>query len=634
MDKMDGKSKDIVAENVGKLKELFPEVFTEGKVDFVALKQKLGEHVDDRDEHYSLTWNGKSRARKFAQTLSTGTLRPCKDESADWDTTQNIFIEGDNLEALKLLYESYQKKVKMIYIDPPYNTGKDFVYKDNLKDNIKNYKTITCQVDDKGRNLSSNPETNGRNHTNWLNMMYPRLMLARNLLKDDGVFFVSIGKEEVHNLINVMNELFGDECHKNIIVIRRGIKSVQAQFETIDSFNRGHEYILFYSRNADFRFTKCFVPHKIFDEDSVAEGSWNNHWRGTDRPTMRYEIFGIKPKTGQWRWGEERSMQAKKNWLKLCNEIGVDASQPEIDKWVSDKEAGKNCKYNLLRLSATERPEHYIRPSEGKLASDFWPDIKPNGGSQLKKCMGGNFFDTPKSIDLLERLTNFLCDDDDIVLDYFAGSATTAHAVMRLNAEGASTGSLPGKRKFVMIQFPEPCNKKSEAFNAGYKTIAEISKERIRRAAAMIKKENPDYKGDLGFKVFKLDSTNIKSWEVDSSLDENQMEAFVESIKFGRSDEDVLYEILLKYGLDLTLPIVERTISGQKVFDIGGGTLLICLSDSIDHHVASGIAKLKDKFNLETKWVVFKDSGFVNDAAKTNAFQILKQACIPDIKSL
>ncbi len=628
MEKMDGKTMGIVAENVGKLKELFPEAFTEGKVDFEALKEVLGTFVDDRDERFSFTWNGKSKARMIAQTPSTGTLRPCKEESVDWNTTQNIFIEGDNLEVLKLLQKSYHKKVKMIYIDPPYNTGKDFVYKDNFKDNIKNYKEITGQVDGEGRNLSNNPETSGRYHTDWLNMMYPRLRLAKNLLKDDGVIFISIGKEEVHNLISIMNEIFGEECFKNIIVIRRGIKSVQAQFETIDSFNRGHEYLLFYSKNADFRFNKCLVPHEASDEESIIEGSWNNHWRGTDRPTMRYELFGIKPKTGQWRWGEERSKQAKDNWIMLCDEIGSNASQSQIDKWVADKELKESRKYDLLRLSNTGKPEHYIRPSEGKLASDFWSDVKPNGGSQLKKCMGDKFFDTPKSVDLIERLTTFLCESDDIILDYFAGSATTAHAVMQLNAEDS------GNRKFIMVQLPETTDEKSEACKAGYKTIAEISKERIRRASAKLKEDNPDYIGDLGFKVFKLDSTNIKPWEVDFDMTERTLEDFISNIKPDRREEDVLYEILLKYGLDLTLPISEHTIAGQKVFDIGMGALIICLADAISLETVEGMAKLKEELNPEIMRVVFKDSGFADDVVKTNAVQILKQAGIVDVRSL
>ena len=621
MDKMDGKSKDIVAENVGKLKDLFPEAFTEGKVDFDALKQKLGEFVDDRDEHYSFTWNGKSRARTLAQTPSTGTLRPCKDESLDWDTTQNIFIEGDNLEVLKLLYDSYENKIKMIYIDPPYNTGNDFVYKDNFKDNIKNYKAITGQVDGKGRNLSSNPETSGRYHTDWLNMVYPRLILSRELLRDDGVIFISIDDNEVDNLKKICSEIFGEENFVGLFV-REAIKGgSQSRF-----FRQTHDYILVYGKSINnlifsgFKKEKMILNHKD-GNGPYAKGRELNKWgagsRREDSPSLWYPIKGPNGEDvfpirndgseGRWRFG-------KSTMQKLLKEGNAIFEKRENGTWIV---------YEKLRGNKTHVKQFISILKDKYLNAKATEELK----TLFEKERA--IFDFSKPSILLKDLTLLSNPyNDGIVLDFFAGSSATAHAVMQLNAEDGGT------REFIMVQLPETTDKKSEAFNAGYKTIAEISKERIRRAAAKIKEENPDYKGDLGFKVFKLDSTNIKSWEVDSSLDEKQMEAFVESIKLGRSDEDVLYEMLLKYGLDLTLPIVERTIERQKVFDIGGGTLLICLSDSIDHHVASGIAKLKDKFNLETKWVVFKDSGFVDDAAKTNTFQILKQACIPDIKSL
>jgi adenine-specific DNA-methyltransferase len=503
MDHVENKaSKNIIEDNIEKLKDLFPEAFTESsdegeprwKVDFETLKQILGDYTENRQERYSFSWNGKSRARLIAQTPSTGTLRPCPEESVDWDTTKNLFIEGDNLEVLKLLQKSYHKKVKMIYIDPPYNTGNEFIYPDKFQDNLDTYLRYTGQVDDEGFKVSTNSETGGRYHTNWLNMMYPRLKLARNLLRDDGVIFISVGKEELHNLIKTMNEIYGEECHKNIIVIRRGIKSVQAQFETIDSFNRGHEYLVFYSKSSNYRFNKCLIPNTFDDEEEV-EGSWNNHWRGTDRPTMRYELFGIKPKNGQWRWGEARSLKAKENWKNLCEEIGSNPSQKEIDTWVMKKEKEYGERIDLLRLSSTSKPEHYIHPSEGKLASDLWSDLKPNGGNQFKRIMEGNYFDTPKSVDLIYRLLSFLSGPNDIVLDFFAGSATTAHSTFKLNCEENSF------RNFIMVQLPEPTKEDSEAYKAGYKTIAEIGKERIRRAAKKIQGEHPEYDGDLGFQT-------------------------------------------------------------------------------------------------------------------------------------
>lgn len=618
MDKMDGKTMDIVAENVGKLKELFPEAFTEGKVDFEALKEALGTFVDDRDERYSFTWNGKSKARMIAQTPSTGTLRPCKDESVDWDTTQNIFIEGDNLEVLKLLQKSYHKKVKMIYIDPPYNTGKDFVYKDNFKDNIKNYKEITGQVDGEGRNLSNNPETSGRYHTDWLNMMYPRLKLARNLLKDDGVIFISIDDNEVSNLRKMCDEIFGEENCRGIVSRPTGTPSGQGYDILVNEI----DYVLVYAKSIDaaligLPFSKD--DEKIYDQ----EDEWGQYLtrslrktggedRREDRPTMYYpikdpdgnDVYPIGP-TGyesRWRCGED-------SYRQLIAENRIE--------WKRGNEGWKP--YQKFYL-------------EGRLKqpSNLWQGIEGNkkGSLTVKGLFDNKVFDTPKPVGLIERCLRISTQTEGVVLDFFAGSATTAHAVTQLNAEDS------GNRKFIMVQLPELCDEKTEAFKSGYKTIAEISKERIRRAAAKIKEDNPDYNGDFGFKVFKLDSTNIKPWEVDFDMTERTLEDFISNIKTDRREEDVLYEILLKYGLDLTLPISEHTIAGQKVFDIGMGALIICLADAIPLEVVEGMAKLKEELNPEIMRVVFKDSGFKDDVVKTNAVQILKQAGIVDVRSL
>ena len=369
-------------------------------MDFDKLKRTIGEELDEGDERFGMTWPGKNDCFKVIQTPSIATLKPAKEESVNWDSTENLFIEGDNLEVLKLLQRSYYGKVKMIYIDPPYNTGNDFIYPDNYAESLETYLAYTGQTNEEGKKFTTNPESSGRFHSKWMNMMYPRLFLAKNLLKNDGVIFISIGGEELPNLLLAMNEIFGEECFKNIIVIRRGIKSVQAQFETIDSLNRGHEYVVFYSKSSDYRFEKYFVPRDKTNDEEIT-GGWNNHWRGTDRPTMRYEIFGIKPKTGQWRWGKDRSHAAIANWEHLCKELEDNPSIQEIDRWVEEQEAKNNDKLDLLRLSATGKPEHYIHPSDGKLASDLWIDVKPNGNSQLKKVMKAKLFDTPKSVDLL-----------------------------------------------------------------------------------------------------------------------------------------------------------------------------------------------------------------------------------------
>lgn len=632
MEKMDGKTMDIVAENVAKLKELFPEAFTEGKVDFDALKEVLGTFVDDRDERYSFTWNGKSKARMIAQTPSSGTLRPCKEESVDWDSTQNIFIEGDNLEVLKLLQKSYHKKVKMIYIDPPYNTGKDFVYKDNFKDNIKNYKEITGQLDGDGRNISNNPETSGRYHSDWLNMMYPRLKLARNIMKDDGVILISIDDNEVSNLRTICDEIFGEENFIGTFVV-----NATPNGRDYGHIAKNHEFCIFYSKNIDkcettllpdlaktFKYQDNISGFNIHPLYNSNEAFHKNNRKNlyypfyvyTDRPIKDfgddfYEIglekttnsIEVYPPLSQknavqfvWRWGQEKA-------LKNINQeiIGYKTSSGEyriVQKMRTDEK--------LIRSIITGK-EYTSR----------------RGTAEVESLLGGKFFSFPKPLELLKKFVTAGMGEDSLMLDMFAGSSTSAEAVMRLNFEDK------GKRKYVMIQFPENINEENK-----FETIAEISKERIRRSAAKIKEENPEYDGDLGFKVFKLDSTNIKPWEVDFDMTERTLEDFISNIKTDRREEDVLYEVLLKYGLDLTLPITEHDISGQKVFDIGMGALIICLSDAISLEVVEGIAKLKDELNPEIMRMVFKDSGFKDDVVKTNAVQILKQAGIVDVRSL
>lgn len=609
---MNSQSMDIVADNISKLKELFPEAFTEGKVDFDALKEVLGNYIDGREERYSFTWNGKSKARMLAQTPSTGTLRPCKEESVEWDTTQNLFIEGDNLEVLKLLQKSYHKKVKMIYIDPPYNTGKDFVYKDNFKDNIKNYKEITGQVDVEGRNLSSNPETSGRYHTDWLNMMYPRLKLARNLLKEDGAIFISIDDNELHNLRKLCDEIFGEEN----FVANVAWKHTQQSKNDEPYFSRNYNSLVIYRKSEALR--KFRLPRTEEDNKnySNSDNDPKGDWRSGDvrspslRETLRYNIITpsgkiIEPPENGWRW-----------------------SEPEVKKKISTGEIffSQNEDRIIRKI--------YLANQDGRTPENVWADESSGttrqANTELKELFSGNTpFDTPKPTMLVRKIAQlFGTEKEFIVLDFFAGSATTAHAVMSQNQEDE------GNRKYLLVQLPEITDEKSEASKAGYKTIADISKERIRRAASKIKEENPGYQGDLGFKVFKLDSTNIKPWELDFDLTEQDLEDQISNIKQGRKEEDVLYEVLLKYGLDLTLPITEHGVAGHKVFDVGMGALMICLSNDITLDVVEGIAKLKGELKPEIMRVVFKDAGFADDVVKTNAVQILKQAGIEDVRSL
>ena len=586
-DKIEGMSMDIEKANMDKLRTVFPECFAEGKLDIDKLLSLCGEYIDNDFEKYKFEWKGKSESLRLAQRRSTGTLRPKPDESVNFDTTQNVYIKGDNLEVLKLLQTSYYRQAKMIYIDPPYNTGNDFVYEDDFKDPLERYKEVTQQA------TKSNPETMGRYHTNWLNMMYPRLRLAANLLRDDGVIFISIDDNEVHNLRKLCDEVFGEENFRNTIIIRRGAKNLQAQFETIDRLNSGFEYVLMYSKNSSTRFSKIYKE----DDTATPVGSWNNHWRGTDRPTMRYELFGITPERGQWRWSKERSYEAIKNYNDMLLELNDDnPSQELIDEWYLKTLKNRGIeKIDLLRKSSTNKPEHYVAPSNKVLLNDLWDDLKPNGSSYTTKLFGQNIFSMPKSVDLLKRLISFIANEEsDIILDFFSGSATTAHAVMQLNVEDG------GNRKFIMVQLPELCNEKSDAYKAGYKNICDIGMERIRRAGAKIlaeaEKSNQQLKfgeeekplPDVGFKVFELDSSNLKTWDGTPVTNEaeqlefiNRLNDMLDTVKPDRTDHDMIYEIILKVGLPLTSPISEIDVQGKKAYVVDDYLLLICLAENI-----------------------------------------------------
>lgn len=611
MDKMNGTTMDIVAENVKKMRELFPEVFTEGKVDFEALKEVLGDYSDTREERYSFTWNGKSKARMLAQTPSTGTLRPCPEESVDWDTTKNIFIEGDNLEVLKLLQKSYHKKVKMIYIDPPYNTGKDFVYKDNFKDNIKNYKEVTGQVDSEGRNLTSNPETSGRYHTDWLNMMYPRLKLARNLLRDDGVIFISIDDVEIGNLRKISDEIYGEE---NLIgIFCRKTKSGGGS--AADSCAVEHDYVVSYAKNSGTAaalltdFGEQYL-RRYKEKDAIGPYFWDT----MERSSTATKPYLIEAPDGSMLTGK---------WFRSETTFKSDLEKGEVR--FLDKGNGAWSVQFKQRLADGKKLRTIIE--ESSITDKDFRSLN----QELEDLVGCGLGHPPKPLKLLETLIYSVTpngDSDPIILDFFAGSSTTAHSVMSLNARDNLS------RRFVMVQLDEISDQDSDLLKNGFKNVSELSKERIRKAGKVVKENNPLYQGDLGFKTFKLDYTNIKPWDVNFSLSEQDLVDQIDNIKDERSEEDVLYEILIKYGLDLTLPIKEHSIAGKKVFDIGMGALIVCLSDSITLDVVEGIAKLKDKLNPEIMRVVFKDTGFKDDVVKTNAVQILKQAGIEDVRSL
>lgn len=594
-------SLDIVSDNISKLKELFPEVLTEGKIDFKVLQDILGNEIEEEEEFYRFTWAGKSQSRREAHKPSTGTLRPCKEESVDWDTTQNLYIEGDNLEVLKLLQKSYSNKVKMIYIDPPYNTGKDFVYKDNYKDNLKNYQQVTGQVDSDGNKMSTNSESDGRYHSNWLNMMYPRLKLARNLLTDDGAIFMSIDDCEYENLKKLSTEIYGEEnFFADMIVVRAEGGGLAKRVI------KGHDYLLVFAKSLR-NFKGIYKPKDVRGKIVTKEG--RDFWIEEDWLRKEFGKYG----TLLYEEIEEIRGIEKKN---------------EIDEGI------KNGLYTLIKKQNGNIVGRYRALDEdGTKFYSILKHLNKNGIESLRELGLETIFDFPKPITLLKEIvygtTIFTSNKSEIILDFFSGSSSTAHSIIQLNSEDK------GNRKFIMVQLPEPTDEKSEAFKSGYKTITEIGKERIRRAGKKIKEENPLNSGslDTGFKVFKLDSSNIKGWDGLPDNLENSLFESQDNIKSDRTEEDVLFEILLKYGLDLTLPIEEKIIEGKKVFNVGYGALFICLGNDLTSKVAEGIGQWKETLKPETCRVIFKDGGFT-DVEKTNSVQTLKRFGIQEIKSI
>jgi adenine-specific DNA-methyltransferase len=686
MEKLDGQSMNIVNENIEKLKEIFPEVFSEDKIDFEKLQEELGNFTDTDNERYNFTWNGKQEAKKIAQTPSTGTLRPCKEESKNFDTTQNLYIEGDNLEVLKLLQKSYHKKVKMIYIDPPYNTGKDFVYKDNFKDNIKNYLEQTDQVDSDGNRLSTNSDTSGRYHSDWLSMMYPRLKLARNLLKDDGVIFISIDDNEVNNLKKLSDEIFGEDNFINIISAKmKNIAGASGGGED-KRLKKNIEYILIYAKN--YEFIKPFNPIYTTTEITELIQYYKNNdisWKYTsvlyysgDKEYVSSTVDGsgdeikifrrinpIYKSVGQLIKEENKS--EKEIYYKYIEKIFTTAMpQSSIRVRVLDEVSKQNELSDLYSIEYVPRSgknkgkvyEQFYKGDKLRLITWLKDVVDIQKKSIYKKDLKGTFWDGfnlnnlskegdvkyengKKPLSLLTDILTMCSKEDDLILDFFSGSATTAHAVIDSNYRYNKNC------KFITVQLPEMLNssKKEEKELCEFlesikkpKILTELGKERIRRAGDKIVEESGKTDLDTGFKVLKLDSSNIREWDSDfDNLADNLLDS-VDNIKEDRTSEDLLYEILLKYGLDLTLPIEEKIINDKKVFIIGFGALVVCLDNDIDIQTVEKIAELKktfiEEYGIETTRVVFKDSSFKDAVVKTNAIQVLQQFDIDEVVSV
>lgn len=663
----DTQSTDVIAENIAKLKSLFPEIVTEGEkgasVNVDVLKQLVGDAtVTDCDEKFGLNWHGKRRARQLALTPSTGTLRPCPEESVDWETTQNLFIEGDNLEVLKLLQKSYAGKVKLIYIDPPYNTGNDFIYPDNFSDRIQTYFEVTGQAGD-GQKLASNPEASGRFHTNWLNMMMPRLKVARNLLRDDGVIAVSIDHHEVAHLRCALADIFGDENYINTLVWVNNLKGRQI---SAHGAALTHEFVVIFAKNQDLveefdvqvEWARSLMPsaYKGFKyevlKDSKGEYVLKNQLYNTNstfneetRPNLVFNIH-YNPSTEEVKTTAIDDDQRYEGFEIIRPHRSSDGKHKyHAWRWSRSKVEEEADDLAFVANGKEWRVFTKVRGFAATVLKDLVTDISTNGGSNdVKEVLGECPFTYPKPLSLMRVLVQAVThgDEDAFIMDFFAGSGTTAHAVM---VENALFGT---HRRYCLVQLPEALDPKDSNQKAASKfcdrigkprTIAELAKERLRRSADKVREDCPMLSGDLGFRVFKLDSSNIREWEPSREDIAESLEAHVKNLRTGRTDEDILYELLLKRGLDLCVPIETKEIAGKTVHSIGAGTLFACLSKSITaaegEPLALGIVEWHKELDpAGDTTIVFRDSAFADDVVKTNVAEILNQSGLKNVRSL
>lgn len=641
---IDGFSMNIEQTNLDKLRSVFPECVSEGKLDIDKLLSLCGEYIDNDFEKYKFEWKGKADCLRLAQKRSTGTLRPCPEESVDWDTTQNLYIEGDNLEVLKLLQTAYYRKVKMIYIDPPYNTGNDFVYADDFADPMARYKEVTQQT------TKSNPETMGRFHTNWLNMMYPRLRLAANLLRDDGVIFISIDDAELYNLKKICDEVFGEENYVATLVYDKNRKN-DAKY-----FSIGHEYMLVYFKSAAtiydmgivLRATKEGID-EVKEEFQRLRTLYNDDWTKVNE--------GLKALYASWPADDPRKS--------LARFTRVDKKGPYRDDGNISWPGGGGPKYDVLH-PITGKPckvpsRGWVYPNPNRMKEEIergrvvfgkdestTPKIRTNlfeqdtevlrsvhfsyaqtATQEFNKLFDGvRIFENPKNPSDIKKLVEYITakTDGDIILDFFSGSATTAHAVMQLNAEDG------GNRRFILVQLPELCDEKSEAYKAGYKNICEIGKERIRRAGKKILEEHTQvtmeedkHPLDVGFRVFKLDTSNLKTWDATPIEDEQldllyqRMNSMIHRVKPERTDLDMIYEIMLKLGVPLTYSVTPFSINNKTVYGVGDDCLLlVCLAENVQPEDVEQMTEY-----APAKIIISRDS-FADDTAMANAYYVLR----------
>lgn len=627
MEKLKMHSPNLTQDNIARIRDLFPGCVTEAKgedgsvklaVDFDQLRQELADSiVEGPQERYHLNWPGKREALLTANVPIAKTLRPVREESVDFDTTKNLFIEGDNLDALKLLQETYLGKVKMIYIDPPYNTGNDFIYKDDFAEDVESYMLRSNQKDVEGNRLTHNAPTNGRFHSDWLSMIYARLKLARNLLTDDGVIFISIDDNECSNLQRLCDEIFGGENFVAQLTV-----VVKPEGRRYGFFAKTHDYMLVYCKNHEYaNMNEILVeglehPHSDELGGFTLKGLRNRNvqaFNSTNRPNLRYPFFVDKHKPDSngffsvstvpfdgaikveastvdglqsvWRWGKDKSEKEKDSLL------AYEGNDGEIRIFQKERKLSQMAKTVLANKEI----------------------ISNKGTKELQALLGKGIFDFPKPVALIKLVTTIGSNEESLILDFFSGSATTAHAVMQLNADDG------GNRKFIMVQMPELTDIHSEAFKAGYKSIADIGKERIRRAAKKIRNENPNV--DVGFRVLKIDTSNMADvYYAPDALDKAKFDLFVDNIKSDRTPEDLLFQVMLDWGVDLALPIAKQSMQGKEVFFVDDNALVACFdaSGSIDEDFVKELAK------QQPLRVVFRDAGYKNSAVKINVEQIFK----------
>lgn len=648
-EKLDLRSFDIPDEKRAELLALFPEARTEGgKIDFDRLKLALGETVDVGKERYGMTWPGKADCFRTIQTPSVGTLRPAREESVDFDTTENLIIEGDNLEVLKLLQKSYLGKIKMIYIDPPYNTGNDFIYPDNYAESLETYLEYTGQVDAEGKKFGTNTDSDGRFHSKWLNMMYPRLYLARNLLREDGVIFISIDDQEVDNLRGVLNEIFGAENFIAQMIWEGAFKNDARQIGT------NHEYVLVFGRNrsalpSEWSVSKEGVEPVLeevarlraeygdnYDAASDALAGWFKAMKAT--PSFAHRRFRYIDKTGAYKEDDPTAPGGRR----------IDLVNPKTGKilplrpnrgWVFDQAKFEQMVNDGRITFVTDNSimvRRYLHETDAMTPQSVFYQPARSASERLNRLMEGNFFDFPKDETVLQTFIEMAAKDmpDAIVLDFFAGSGSTAHAVVNQNQVEQAN------RRFILVQLPERCVPESEAAKAGYGTIADVCEARVRKVFNSLDAKAVDqlnleqrHEASRGFRVFKLAESNFTAWDSSLSRDaptlEHQLDLHVDHIRQSRSDDDILYELLLKSGFPLTTPVEKKTVEGKTVYAVAGGALVICLDRALTLDLIRAISDMKPER------VVCLDEGFAgNDQLKTNAVQTFKTKGITSFKTV